>query len=240
MSWHRLIMVVVALFLIGCSPKIAIRVDSIVDQGKPPPEKKYILYSRMKGTSVNDLYFREYSKYFREILKKHGYRQENQAESADLAIYFSYGITGGEEVHHTYTRPVYAIVGGETVDIRETETDAEGKKIETTKTVTIPTRRRVVGLETRRESYRVFTAHAVLEAKEINEAKGHTDNSMQTLWKTTITTTSKLNDLRRIMPMMAAASTPYLGKNTGEMVTVKLRDNDDRVLEMKRLRSIAR
>lgn len=228
-------MVVLALLLVGCSPKIAVRIDSIVAQGKPLGEKRYILYSGMKGTAVDDLYFREYGKYFREVLKKHGYHEVNQPEGADLAIYFSYGITGGAEVHHTYTRPVYAIVGGETIDITETETDAEGRKIKTTKTVTIPARSRVVGMETRRESYTVFTAHAVLEAREIYRA-GHTDKDMQALWEITITTTSKLDDLRRIMPMMAAASVPYLGKNTGEIVTIKLRDSDVRVLEMKRLK----
>ncbi|KPK14272.1 MAG: hypothetical protein AMK69_29185 [Nitrospira bacterium SG8_3] len=236
MSWHRLTMILVALFLVGCSPKIAVRIDSIVAQGTVLQGRNYILYSGMTGTSVDDLYFREYGTYFLEVLKRNGYRQVNQPEDADLAIYFSYGITGGTEVHYTYTRPVYAIVGGETVDIRETETDAAGGKIKTTKTVTIPSTSRVVGVETRRESYTVFTAHAVLEAKEIHGTKAQTDNSMQTLWQTTITTTSKLDDLRRIMPVMAAASVPFVGKNTGEIVTVKLRDRDAQVLDMKRLR----
>jgi hypothetical protein len=236
MSWHRLTMILVALFLVGCGPKIAVRIDSIVAQGTVLQEKNYILHSGMKGTSVDDLYFREYGKYFLEVLKRNGYRQVNQPEDADLAIYFSYGITGGMEIHYTYTRPVYAIVGGETVDIRETETDAAGRKVKTTKTVTIPSTSRVVGVETRRESYTVFTAHAVLQAEEIHGTEGQTGNSMEALWKTTITTTSKLDDLRRIMPIMAAASVPYLGKNTGEIVTVELRDGDAQVLEMKRLR----
>lgn len=236
MSWHRLMVTLVALFLVGCSPKLAVRIDSIVAQGAVLQEKDYIFYSGMRGTSANDLYFREYGKYFLEVLKKNGYRQVHQPEVADLAIYFSYGITGGTEVHYTYTRPVYATVGGETVDIRETETDPAGRKIKTTKTVTIPSTTRVVGVETRRESYTVFTAHAILEAEEIHGTEGQTDNSMETLWKTTITTTSKLDDLRRIMPIMAAASVPYLGKNTGEIVTVELRDGDAQVLEMKRLR----
>jgi hypothetical protein len=207
-----------------------------VAQGAVLQGKNYILDSGMRGTSVDDLYFREYGKYFVEVLKRNGYRQVNQPDDADLAIYFSYGITGGTEVHYTYTRPVYAIVGGETVDITETETDAAGRKIKTTKTVTIPSTTRVVGVETRRESYTVFTAHAVMEAEEIHGTEGQTNNSMETLWKTTITTTSKLDDLRRIMPIMAAASVPYLGKNTGEIVTVELRDGDAQVLEMKRLR----
>lgn len=229
-------MILVALFVVGCSPKIAVRIDSIVAQGTVLQEKNYIFYSGMRGTSANDLYFRKYGKYFLEVLKKNGYRQVNQPEAADFAIYFSYGITGGTEVHYTYTRPVYAIVGGETADIRETETDAAGRKIKTTKTVTIPSTTRVVGVETRRESYIVFTAHAVLEAEEIHGTQGQTDNSMETLWKTTITTTSKLDDLRQIMPIMAAASVPYLGKNTGEIVIVELRDGDAQVLEMKSLR----
>ena len=157
-------------------------------------------------------------------------------EKADLVVFFSYGINGGKEIHHTYTQPVYAIVHGDTIDITKTQTDDAGGKTRTTKTITLPTRRKVVGIVTKRESYTVFTAYAVLEAKEINGREKATEYGGHLLWKTTITTTSKLEDLRRAMPMMAAASFLYLGKDTGQAVTVILREDDQRVLEMKRIK----
>jgi hypothetical protein len=232
---HSITIIFIAALLVGCSPKISVRIDSIVDQMEPFGEKRYVLYSAVQGISVDDLYFREHSGYFREMLKQQGYLEVRDRENADVAIYFDYGISGGRVIHSTYTRPVYATVSGETIDVTETHTDASGKTTsKTTKSVFIPSRQYVVGMSTERKSYTVYTAHAVLEAKEIKQGDNTKDGP--TLWRTVITTTSKLDDLRRLMPMLAAASAPYLGKNTRGMKTVDLRENDDRVLEMKTMR----
>jgi hypothetical protein len=232
---HSITMIFIAALLAGCSPKISVRIDSIVDQMEPLGEKRYVLYSAVQGISVGDLYFREHSGYFREILKQQGYLEVRDRENADVAIYFDYGISGGKVIHSTYTRPVYATVGGETIDVTETYTDASGKTTsKKTKSVFIPSRQYVVGTTTERESYTVYTAHAVLEAKEIKQGDKTEDG--RTLWKTVITTTSKLDDLRRLMPILAVAAAPYLGTNTGGAQTVDLGENDDRVLEMKNMR----
>ncbi|MFV9646033.1 MAG: hypothetical protein ACNYWU_09440 [Desulfobacterales bacterium] len=232
---HRITMIFIAVLLVGCSPKISVRIDSIVDQVEPIREKRYVLYSAVKGISVDDLYFREHSGYFRKILKQQGYRDVQDRENADVAIYFDYGISDGKVLHYTYTRPVYATVGSESIDVTERHTDASGETTsKTTKSVFIPSRTYVAGMTTETESYTVYTAHAVLEAKEIQQ--GDKTKNGRTLWKTVITTTSKLDDLRRLMPMLAAASAPYLGTNTSGVKTVELGDNDPRVLGMKDMR----
>ncbi|MFX0198756.1 MAG: hypothetical protein ACFFCW_21750 [Candidatus Hodarchaeota archaeon] len=231
---HSITLICIAVLLGGCSPKITVRIDSITDQVEPMREKKYVLYSAVKGISVDDLYFREHSGYFREILKQQGYREVQDRENADVAIYFDYGISGGKVIHHTYTRPVYATVGGETIDVTERHIDASGKTTsKTTRSVFIPPREYVVGITTERESYTVYTTHALLEAKAIKPEDQTQDG--RTLWKTIITTTSQLDDLRRLMPMLAIASAPYLGTNTRGVQTVDLGENDPRVLEMKHL-----
>lgn len=234
--WRNSItMIFIAVLLVGCSPKISVRIDSIVDQVEPIREKRYVLYSAVKGISVDDLYFREYSGYFRRILKQQGYRDMQDRENADVAIYFDYGISSGKVIHYTYTRPVYATVGGESIDVTETHRDESGKTTsKTTKSVFMPSRTYAVGMTTERESYTVYTAHAVLEAKEIKQGDKTKDG--RTLWKTVITTTSKLDDLRRLMPMLATASAHYLGTNTSGVKTVDLGENDPRLLEMKNMR----
>jgi hypothetical protein len=236
MSRHTIIAIIfIALLLVGCSPKISIQIDSITDPVAPIREKKYVLYSAAKEIPVDDLYFREYSGYFREILAQQGYREVQDRESANMLIYFDYGMSGGKVIHHTYTRPVYATVGGETIDVTERHVDASGKTTSrTTRSVFIPPRDYVVGMTTERETYTVYTAHAVLEAKEIKPEDKTKDG--RTLWKTIITTTSRVDDLRRLMPMLAIASAPYLGTNTRGMQTVDLGENDPRVLEMRQMK----
>lgn len=228
------ILILIASFFIGCSPAITVRVDSIVDYGQKPDKKTYVLFSGMKEVSADDLYFREYGRYFRTILKRQGYSEAENAKNADVAIYFFYGIDRGRDIHYTVARPIYAFEGGESIDYTETQTDPSGKTTRTKGSVYIPPRDRVVAVVTERKSYTVYTAFAILEAKEIEHGKEPKD--LKTLWKATITTTGKIDDLRRLMPIMAAASAPYLGTDTGRLATIKLRENDERVVEMRLLR----
>jgi hypothetical protein len=232
---HSITIIFIAFLLVGCTPKISVRIDSIMDPVAPVREKRYVLHSAVKEIPVDDLYFREHSGYFRQILKQQGYREVQDRESADMVIYFDYGMSGGKVIHHTYTRPVYATVGGETIDVTERRVDASGKTTSRrTRSVFIPPRDYVVGMTTERETYTLYTAHAVLEAKAIKPGDETKDG--RTLWKTIITTTSRSDDLRRLMPMLAIASAPYLGTNTRGVQTVDLGENDPRVLEMRNMR----
>ena len=49
------------------------------------------------------------------------------------------------------------------------------------------------------------------------------------LWKTTITSTGSSGDLRKVFPVLIGAASPYIAKNTGKAVLVKLSENDKAV-----------
>lgn len=53
------------------------------------------------------------------------------------------------------------------------------------------------------------------------------------VWKTSISSKSKSNDLRSIFPVLLAPSPIYIGKNTRGIVELTISDNDDRVLELR-------
>jgi hypothetical protein len=57
------------------------------------------------------------------------------------------------------------------------------------------------------------------------------------VWKTTATNISPIGDLRRVFPVLLAASKPYIGTNTGKKVNIRLTENDKRVIEIKELKS---
>lgn len=223
----------IAFLLAGCGSKFTIKVDSISDQGSAPGGKNYVLYSGMSDVPLDDLHFREFSTYFRHILKTIGYREVGDRESAQLAIYFSYGISAGKDIYYSYMRPIYETVGGDTIRYTETRTDPSGATTHTTGTTRIPLHRQVVGMETERASYTLYTAFAVIEAKRIGDLQQGSE--ARTVWKTTIKSTGKSDDLRAIIPAMAAAAEHYLGENTGSQKTIRLYERDSKVKRMREL-----
>ncbi len=217
--------------LTACSTQnVKVAVDSIIGQ-KNIPSKYYTWRSGMQETSRNDLHFREFSRYFQAILQDHGYRQDTE-KNAPIVIYFSYGVSPGRTTRYTTTTPIYEWEGGETIVYTETKKDKEGKTTSTvTSTVTTPSRQRLVGMSVGTSRYTVFTRFVILEAKR--HQAGSEPKDMETLWKSKITSTGPSNDLRALMPIMAAAAAPYIGVDTGETKVVKIKKDDPRVIEFK-------
>ncbi|VAW93593.1 hypothetical protein MNBD_GAMMA20-2278 [hydrothermal vent metagenome] len=212
------------------SQSIKVSVDSIVGQ-KDISSKQYTWLSGMRETSRNDLYFREFSRYFQTVLYDHGY-QQGAGKDAPVIIYFSYGVSPGRTTQYTTTTPIYDWEGGDTIVYTETKKDKKGKTTSTvTSTVTTPARQRLVGMSVGARRYTVFTRFVTLEAKRYQA--GGKPKDMQTLWKTSITSTGSSNDLRALMPIMATASAPYIGVDSGETQVVKMKKNDPRVVEFK-------
>ena len=71
----------------------------------------------------------------------------------------------------------------------------------------------------------------VLDAIDFDEYKANKKEVQ--LWKTTVTSTGSSGDLRRVFPILVAASQQYIGKNTGQKVEVNLSEGDARVIEIK-------
>jgi hypothetical protein len=70
-----------------------------------------------------------------------------------------------------------------------------------------------------------------MDAVDLDEYR-QTEIEVQ-LWKTTVTSTGSSGDLRRVFPILVAASQQYIGKNTGQKVEVDLYESDESVIEIK-------
>lgn len=209
---------------------VKVTVDSIVGQ-KDISNRDFSWHSGMREVSPDNLHFREFSQYFQAILKDHGYQQTIGGD-APVAIYFSYGVSPGRTTQYTTTMPVYDWVGGDTIVYTEVKKDEKGKTTsKTTSTITTPVRQRLLGFSTNTNRYTVFTRFVLLEAKRYQPDLKSED--MQTLWKTSITSIGTSSDLRALMPILAEASAPYVGVDTGEARVVKIKRDDPRVIEFK-------
>ncbi len=69
----------------------------------------------------------------------------------------------------------------------------------------------VTGSTTHTGTYTTFTRYMFIDALDLNEYK-KTEKQKQ-IWKTTVISTGSSGDLRRVVPVLVAASKPYVAKN---------------------------
>ncbi len=203
----------------GCAGTYQIRVDSIAESAAPHGNK-YVLVSGMTDVNESDLYFKEFASHFRPILVAKGFTEVATREAADFEIALSYGTSSGRAEYYTYTRPIYHVTGGDQIRYREVRTDASGQKTETTGTFYVPVRTEVIGYTSELNSQTVYTSYVILEATVSAAENGATVR--KPLWKTTLRLTDPSNDLRQLIPHMAAAGAPYIATNTGASIKIEL------------------
>lgn len=224
-------------FIAGCASTVGVNVNSIVDTQLTPTGKRYVLSS---DKSEDDLFFREFSRYFDTVLQEAGYIKTTDREEADLDILFKFGISDGRTGMYTYASPIYDFVGGETITITEKTSDPNGQKVTT---IRIPARLERVGSSIETRSYTVFNRTASLQARAINKESAdkssaeENESTEHLVWSIYVYSVGESNDLRRIMPYLAAAAAPYVGKNTGQLITVDLKPDDPAVLRLKQMTS---
>lgn len=178
----------------------------------------YTLVSGMPDVKTDDLYFQEFSNHFKPALDARGYRPVSQGEKPDITIALAYGLSDGRTNTQSYSTPVYGMVGGQTLNITETTTDNAGASNKTTRQIYVPVSSRIIGRETHVYSYTTYNAFVILEARKI------TGEESSPLWKTTVQLRTEKSDLRPIIAILANASAPYVGTNTGQAIMVKPTD----------------
>lgn len=203
--------------LAGCATPAKIHVDSISAPDADQTGKRFVLLSGDPAVRQQDLYFQEFREYFHRALERQGYQPSAEPGDAEQAIYLSYGLSDGKTSNYMYTTPVYDFIGGDTYTIEETVTDDTGAKTTTRSRIYIPPTSRMVGRDVHVGSYTTYTAFAILESRRV---KG--DKEGPPLWRTSAHISTESNDLRFLIQHLAAAMEPYIGRNTGRSIEVKL------------------
>lgn len=226
-----LVLVAISLLLGACATTVSVNVNAIAKSDAASVGKNYVLSSSLRDVDETDLFFQEFSRYFTYVLKKQGYALVQDRKDANLEVRFGFGISDGTTGISTFSVPVYDTIGGETITITENTFDSSGTPTRTTRTIYIPPRYRRVGTEIESRSYTIYNRTVSLEAREISE-----ENTIGTpLWMVMISSVGESDDLRGIMPYMAAAAADYIGNNTGKQQEIELDIADPRVIELRSL-----
>lgn len=169
--------------------------------------KTYILVPGNKNVGINDLEYIEYAKYVERALTNLGLSKEEDAAKADLFIFLAYGV--GEPEEHTYSVPIIGQTGVASQRTTGSYYNIGNTGFYSSRTTTTP-QYGVTGYGTktaiRFSRYIYITAYDLIEYRNTNKEL--------IIWDTRIASVGSSGDLRKVFPIMLAASLDYIGKDT--------------------------
>ena len=223
------------ILLSGCQitqPKYHVNVDSI---GSSSDNKKsYILLPGNKATNSEDLQFKEYANYVNRALVSSGFKHAESYEKANVAIILMYGIGDPQTQQYSYSTPTWGQTGVSSSQTYGT-VNTYGNYGSYSGTTTYTPQYGITGSTTQSGSYATYLRYMIISAVDLTEYN-KSKKEVQ-LWKTTVTSSGTSGDLRKVFPVLVAASKSFIATNTGEKVKVEMHDTDKSVIDIKGIKT---
>jgi hypothetical protein len=219
--------VLLSIFVTGCGDTgYLIKVDSFGNSDLY--SKSYVLLPA--SDKIGGLEFDEYSAYVHRALKKKEFnRSLNGIDGAKIAIFMDYGISEPKTYQKSYSIPQWGKTGVSSSYTSGTISSYGSYSGTTSHTPTYG----VTGYTSGTTSHTKYTRYLKLSAVNVNQWKSTDKSNVTELWKTSITSTGWKGDLRAVMPFLVVASENHLGKDTGEQISIRLKDSDETTQEIK-------
>ncbi|MHC4260031.1 MAG: DUF4136 domain-containing protein [Planctomycetota bacterium] len=194
-----------------CCESYQVRVNSVTSDAAMAA-KDYALVPGAEGVHGHDLKFREYSEYVHRGLQRKGFNQV-EYESAGIIVVVGYGVREPTTHYYIETHPAVSKASW--------------------------SRPYYGGYEewqTRFDSYKTYTRYLIIGGYEAERFRQSAERFRQSegedliqLWKTTVETTGLSCNLRRVMPVLAAAACEHVGRDTGGKVDITVGKEDRKV-----------
>ena len=212
---------IVALFATGCgSSAYKVKVDAIAKPSRTETQS-YVLQSRDPTLGEENLRHREAADFVRTALSGKGLYEAPSPDKADMVIELDYGMEAPRAKLERVSVPVYAQVGGgvryESVPV----TDSRGNTGFRTVAVYVPPRSEVVGYDEVPRLVTVYEKYMKITARE-NKAASEGRPPAE-LWSVHASTEDESKDLRKYLPIIASATVDFIGQDSSNQKTVKVR-----------------
>jgi hypothetical protein len=207
------------------------KVDALAKPTAAAP-RSYALKSKDPQLGDENLRYREAAELMRTALSGKGLYEAPTPEKADVIVELEFGMDSPQTKIETATQPVMAQVNGgvrfETVPL----VDQRGNV--TTRTIPVyePSRTEVVGYENIYLPVSVYEKYLRVTARENSE--GSEGRPPAELWSVNVSAVDGSKDLRKYLPVMAAVTADYIGKETGHEKAINIRENSAAVDFIKR------
>jgi hypothetical protein len=205
----------------GCaSSSYKVKVDAIAKPARADTQS-YVLKSKDPTLGPENLRHREATEFVRTALSGKGLYEAPSTDKADMVIELDYGMEAPRSKLERVSVPVYAQVGGgvryESVPV----TDSRGNTGYRTVAVYVPPRSEVVGYDEVPRMVTVYEKYMKITARE-NKAASEGRPPAE-LWSVHASTEDESKDLRKYLPIIASATVDFIGQDSSNQKTVKVR-----------------
>lgn len=216
----------------GCASSTTVKIDSLA---KPKAEDSISYKILNKNPAVDDdsLRYKEAAGYVRTALSGKGLYEAADAQKADLVVSLDYGVGPPQSRQEIVSEPVYITLPGQMRTERvQVGTDRNGNPIYQTVTVQDPPRTEFAGYREYFVTVTVYEKFLRLNATENKPAAEGRPPSE--IWTVDITSEGESRDIRRALPILAAASIDYVGKDSLGQKIIRIKDTDKDVAFIKK------
>ena len=216
----------------GCATTHEVKVDSLA---KPQAEKAISYEIKNKNPLVADdsLRYKEAAAYVKTALSGKGMFEAPPGVKPDVIVDLDYGVGPPQMRRETISEPVYVTIPGQVRTERvQVGTDSQGRPIYQTVTVQDPPTTEFAGFREYQVTVTVYEKYLKLSAKENKEqVEGR---PQQEVWTVDVISEGQSRDIRKSMPVLAAASIEYIGKDSQGQKTIRIKDSSADVAFVKK------
>jgi hypothetical protein len=216
----------------GCANSTTVRIDSLA---KPKAEESISYKILNKNPAVDDdsLRYKEAAGYVRTALSGKGLYEAPDNQNADLVVSIDYGVGPPQSRREVVSEPVYVTLPGQMrMERVQVGTDRNGNPVYQTMTVQDPPRTEFAGYREYFVTVTVYEKFLRLNATENKPAAEGRPPSE--IWTVDITSEGESRDIRKALPILAAASIDYVGKDSLGQKTIRIKDTDKDVAFIKK------
>lgn len=218
-----------ALWLWGCASSHKVKVDSL---SQPAAENSiaYLIKTSNPAHDPESLRHKEAEKFVKTALSGKGMYEAPKAEMADMVVSIDYGISPPKVTQELRSEPVYRDIPGDVVTtVVQVAVDKNGNPVYRTVTHQLPSRREYVGEREYLVTFVTYEKFLRIAARE--NAPASEGRPPAEIWTVDVTTEGESKDLRKALPVLAAATIEYVGKDSRGQKTIKLKDTKDGAIE---------
>jgi hypothetical protein len=228
---HGLALLVLA-FVAGCQTATVVKIDALA-QANPTPAGSYAIRNRNPLLTDDSLRYLEAVGYVKTALASRGLHEAGSGVKPDLIVDLDFGLGPPQIRRETNSEALYiSLPGPVRTHTVQTGVDSQGRPIYQTVMVQEPPSQHFAGYR----DYQITTVHYVkhlrLTARQ-NTADGAGQPAAE-VWTIEATSEGESHDLRKILPVLVAATIDFVGQNSDGQKTVRLHDDDKNVTLVKR------
>jgi hypothetical protein len=221
-----------ALVLAGCATTHEIKIDSLA-KPKAEPAISYEIKNKNPLVADDSLRYKEAANMVKTALSGKGLFEAPEGVKPDMIVDLDYGVGPPQSRKETVSEPVYITVPGQIRTERvQVGTDSQGRPIYQTITVQDPPTTEFAGFREYIVTVIVYEKYLKLTARENKELTE--GRPQQEIWTVDVISEGESRDIRKTLPVLAAASIDYIGKDSQGQKTVRIKDSNSDIAFVKK------